>query len=67
MVLKSFINLEALKKVFYIKKPSTSHEKYPYKWHYLIPIENVTQNYDGYKLQYHKFLADHKKAAENSK
>lgn len=49
---------KALKKVFHIKKPSTSHKKYPYKWHYLIPIENVSQNYDGYKLQYYKFLAE---------
>ena len=51
---------KALKKVMHIKKPSTSHKKYPYKWHYLIPIKNVSQNYDAYKLQYYKFLADHK-------
>jgi len=51
---------KALKDLMYIKKPSTSHKKNPYKWHYLIPIKNVSQNYDAYKLQYHKFLADHK-------
>ena len=49
---------KVLKDMFYIKKPSTSNDKYPYKWHYLIPIENVTQNYDGYKLQYYAFLSD---------
>lgn len=49
---------KALKSVLHIKKPSTSHKKNPYKWHYLIPIENVSQNYDGYKLQYYKFLAE---------
>jgi len=51
---------KALKNVFYIKKPSTSHKKNPYKWHYLIPIENVSQNYDAYKLQYYKFLSEFK-------
>jgi len=50
---------KALKKVMYIKKPSTSHKKNPYKWHYLIPITNVSQNYDAYKLQYYNFLAEH--------
>jgi len=50
---------KALKKVMYIKKPSTSHKKHPYKWHYLIPIKNVSQNYDAYKLQYYKFLSSH--------
>lgn len=50
----------ALKKIMYIKKPSTSHAKYPYKWHYYIPIKNVSQDYNAYKLQYHKFLADFK-------
>lgn len=49
---------KALKKVEYIKKPSTNNEKYPYKWHYFIPIENVSQNYDEYKLQYHHFLTE---------
>jgi len=42
--------------LYYIKKPSTSHAKYPYKWHYLIPIKNVSQDYDTYKLQYQAFL-----------
>ncbi len=48
----------ALKDMMYIKKPSTSHAKYPYKWHYLIPIEGVSQDYDEYKLQYAQFLND---------
>lgn len=51
---------KALKNIFYIKKPSTSHKKNPYKWHYLIPIYNVSQNYDEYKLQYYKFLGEFK-------
>ncbi len=29
---------KALKGIQYIKKPSTSHLKHPYKWHYFIPI-----------------------------
>ncbi len=51
---------KALKGIQYIKKPSTSHLKHPYKWHYFIPIKNVSQNYDAYKLQYFKFLAEFK-------
>lgn len=51
---------KALKKVEYIKKPSTNNDKHPYKWHYFIPVDNVSQNYDEYKLQYFKFLAEHK-------
>jgi hypothetical protein len=47
---------KALKKVMYIKKPSTSHLDNPYKWHYFIPIDNVSQSYDAYKLQYYEFL-----------
>ena len=46
---------KALKKVAYIKKPSTSHLKNPHKWHFYVPIKNVSQDYDSYKLQYHKF------------
>ena len=50
---------KALKDIKYIKKPSTSNAKNPYKWHYYIPIKNVSQNYDAYKLQYWAFLKDH--------
>ena len=47
-------------KLAFIKKPSVSNiEKGKnYKWHYIIPISNVSQNYDEYKLQYYKFLVD---------
>ena len=48
-----------MKKVEYIKKPSTNHSEYPYKFHYFIPVDNISQNYDEYKLQYYKFLAEH--------
>ena len=49
-------------KTTFIKKPSISNiEKgESYKWHYIVPISNVSQNYDGYKLQYYKFLSEHK-------
>jgi len=42
--------------ILHIKKPSTSHDKYPYKWHYLIPVKNISQDYNSYKLQYENFL-----------
>lgn len=50
---------KALKKVEHIKKPSTNNSDYPYKWHYFIPIKNVAQTPDEYKLQYFAFLAEH--------
>ena len=43
-------------KILYIKKPSTNNDKDSFKWHYLIPVENISQNLDEYKLQYQKFL-----------
>jgi len=51
---------KALKKCAYFKKPSVSNIRLDkkYKWHYIIPILNVSQNYDEYKLQYHKFLVE---------
>ena len=51
---------KALKKakVHFIKKPSTSNvnKGENWKWHYVIPVSNISQDLDGYKLQYHKFL-----------
>lgn len=44
--------------IMYIKKPSTSNAKNPWKWHIFIPVTNVSQNYDEYKLQYFAFLTD---------
>jgi len=45
---------EALKDYWHIKKPSTSNDKYPYKWHYIVKTTNVfsKQSEIGmYKLQ----------------
>ena len=51
-----------LKNVEYFKKPSTSNDgkTNTHKWHIFVPIENASQSYDAYKLQYHNFLAEHK-------
>ncbi len=43
--------------IFYIKKPSTNNADFDYKWHYLIPTQNVSMNTDAYRLQYYAFLA----------
>lgn len=53
---------KCLKKLQYFKKPSTSNDgtHNAYKWHYFIPIKNVSQSYDAYKLQYHNFLSEFK-------
>ena len=51
-----------LKDVEYFAKPSTSNDgkTNKHKWHIFVPIENASQSYDAYKLQYHNFLAAHK-------
>ena len=48
----------ALKDLMYIKKPSTSHDKNPYKWHYYIPVDGTFQSYESYKQIYMRFLEE---------
>jgi len=40
---------------YYIKKPSTNNEEYPYKWHYFVQVSNPAQNYDQFKDQVLRF------------
>ncbi len=40
-----------LKQLFYIKKPSTRNALFPYKWHFLVAVENTAQNHAQFKDQ----------------
>lgn len=48
---------KAFKKAGYefFMKPSTSNDKNPHKWHFLIRTKGVSQNYDAYKMQVQHF------------
>ena len=43
---------------YYIKKPSTNNDEFPYKWHYFVQVSNPAQNYDQFKDQVLQFCKD---------
>jgi len=49
---------KALKKYYYIKKPSTNHHKAPYKWHYLVFTKNANNDPMKYKYQVQMMCKD---------
>jgi putative DNA primase/helicase len=48
-----------LEQFTYYKKPSTRNDEFSYKWHYFVPVENQSQNYDQFKDQAEQFCVKH--------